>query len=96
MSLYAMNEGTELAALHFILATREVRANAALDRGEEPEDIGAVLSAIRQHPAAELASAVDDAWIAALSVPMEPCPYCLAAADEACRWDCPSRFEGES
>jgi hypothetical protein len=66
MNLYAMNEGTELAAFRYVLTMREMRAVSAVSRGEQPESIEDVFGAIRQHPAAALASAVDDAWIAAL------------------------------
>lgn len=56
MNLYAMSEGVELATLRCILAIQEA----------QKDDLRAVLAAMPQHPAAMLASAVDDAWIAAL------------------------------
>lgn len=56
MSLYAMSEGVELAALRCMLALQAA----------QKDDVRTVLAAVPQHAAAILASAVDDAWIAAL------------------------------
>lgn len=56
MNLYAINEPVALATFRAQCALRDIHRH----------DVGAMLSAIDQHPAALLASAVDDAWIAAL------------------------------
>lgn len=51
-----MSEGVELAAFRCMIALQEARRDA----------VDVVLAAVPQHAAALLASAVDDAWIAAL------------------------------
>jgi hypothetical protein len=89
--------GTEVAALHFYLATAKHR----------DDDVSAMLSGIPQCRDGALATMADDAWLWTLNQQRnddmiaaamlaagttEPCPDCRAAAGESCHVDCSSRW----